>query len=78
MGGGTFGGDRVSAYLTDSLNFRKYLGTYINSNESIATVCKGDSIFIYRTKQNVATHKPDIENTRVYSVQDLRKANVFE
>jgi hypothetical protein len=78
MGGGAFGGDRVSVYLTDSMNFRKYLGTYINSEEKIVTECNGDSIYIYRTRENTHTHKNDIENTRIYSVQDLKKSNLFE
>lgn len=29
-GGGAYGGDMISAYLTDSTNFRKYLRTYDN------------------------------------------------
>jgi hypothetical protein len=78
MGGGAFGGDRESVYLTDSLNFRKYLGTYVNTEEYISIVCRGDSIYIYRTRENKHTHKNDIENTRIYSVQDLRKSNAFE
>lgn len=68
----------VSAYLTDSVNFRKYLGTYINSDESIATECHGDSVFIYRTKRNDSTTKREIVNTRIYSAEDLKKDKVFE
>ncbi|MHA4811762.1 hypothetical protein ACX0G9_26940 [Flavitalea flava] len=77
-GGGAFGGDRVSAYLTDSINFRKYLGTYINSNESIATVCKGDSLYIYRTITDESTQKPKIVNTTIYSAENLKKNREFE
>jgi len=77
-GGGALGGDRVSTYLTDSINFRKYLGTYINSNESIATVCKGDSIYIYRTKIDDSTHKPKIVSTTIYSAENLKKNRGFE
>jgi hypothetical protein len=78
IGGGAFGGDRVSVYITDSIYFRKYLGTYIDSEEKIVTVCNGDSIYIYRTRYNHQTHSSDIENTRIYSVQDLKKGNLFE
>jgi hypothetical protein len=78
MGGGAFGGDRVSAYLTDSVNFRKYLGTYIEGKESIATECKGDSVYIYRTKENAPRQKPIIVNRWVYTAEELKKSKVFD
>ena len=77
-GGGAFGGDRVSSYLTDSINFRKYLGTYDNANEGIATVCKGDSIYIYRTKQAGPHRKPDIVRRWVYTAKELKDSKVFD
>ena len=78
FGGGAGGGDRVSSYITDSVNFRKYLGTYINDAESIATVCKGDSVCIYRKKINETTQKFTIVNLSVFSVRDLKNSKTFD
>src|SRR3954469_2842379 len=48
ISGGAYGGDRVSDYLTDSTNFRKYIATYINSNAFYSYICKQDSIYIIK------------------------------
>jgi uncharacterized protein YozE (UPF0346 family) len=45
---GAFGGDRVSQYLTDSANFRMYVGTFDNAHEFYSYKCNGDSIVIYK------------------------------
>lgn len=83
-GGGAYGGDRVSDYLTDSINFRMYIGTFDNAHENFTYECKGDSIYIekvsieeegipYNTKSVVKV----IEKKTV-DLKTLRKQNKFE
>lgn len=78
VGGGAYGGDRVSAYLTDSVNFRIYLGTYITGNEAISVRCEGDSVHIYRSKMSDQTHQREITKTWGYSDPELKKSRKFE
>jgi len=78
-GGGAYGGDMISAYLTDSTNFRKYLRTYDNAHEGIAFECKGeDSINVYKQVLDTTTNKFKIISTTVYSLSELRKKKVFD
>ena len=77
-GGGALGGDRVSEYLTDRVNFRKYLGTFINSEGGIGAVCKGDSVYIYTNKDTGISHKPIIIDTKVYRLEDLINGKKFD
>ncbi|MBL7750391.1 MAG: hypothetical protein JNN29_03360 [Chitinophagaceae bacterium] len=83
-GGGAFGGDRVSDYLTDSSNFRIYIGTFDNANENFTYECKGDSIYIekisieeegipYKTKTVVR-----VIEKRVIDLNTLRNNGKFE
>ena len=77
FGGGAYGGDKVSDYLTDSINFRIYIGTYNNGDEAYSYECRGDSINIYKvigTREN----KNRIINTRIYSLLNLEKKKIFE
>lgn len=77
--GSAYDGDIVSAYLTDSVNFRVYLHTYDNAHERIAFECKGeDSICIYNQTFDTTTNKFKIVNTTIYRLSDLRKKRVFE
>lgn len=78
-GGGAYGGDMLSAYLTDSANFRKYLRTYDNAHEGIAFECKGkDSVIIYKQVLDTTTNKFKIVSTTIYNLLELRKEKVFE
>jgi hypothetical protein len=78
-GQGAFGGDLMSAYLTDSTNFRKYLFTYDNAHESISVDCKGEgSVLITKLIQDTTTLDFKIESTTIYRVSDLKKEKIFE
>ena len=46
FGGGAFGGDRVSEYLTDSISFRKYIGTFVDSDAGISYKVVNDTLYI--------------------------------
>jgi len=78
IGGGAYGGDRVSDYLTDSVNFRIYLGTYITGNEAISVECNGDSVHIYRSKMSDETQQWETTKTWGYSDAELRRSRKFE
>lgn len=45
-GSGALGGDLLSAYLTDSTSFRKYLGTFDDADGGYYCECKGDLIVV--------------------------------
>src|SRR5688572_2842400 len=63
-GGGAYGGDMISAYLTDSTNFRVYLRTYDNAHEGIAFECYGsDSVSVSRQIKDTATNRFKIVST---------------
>ncbi len=50
-GSGALGGDLYSSYLTDSINFRKYVGTYDDGEEMITAKCLGDNVVVMKTTQ---------------------------
>lgn len=78
-GGGAYGGDMISAYLTDSTNFRIYLRTYDNAHEGIAFECKGsDSVRVSKQITDTTTNRFKIVSTEVYSLSALRMKKVFE
>jgi hypothetical protein len=78
-GGGAYDGDMISAYLTDSVNFRVYLRTYDNAHEGISFECKGeDSVSVYKQTLDTATNRFKIVSTTVYSLSELRKKKVFD
>lgn len=78
-GGGAYDGDMISAYLTDSTDFRIYLRTYDNAHEGIAFECKGeDSICVYKQVLDTTINKFKIISTTIYSLSELRKKKVFE
>ncbi len=54
-------------YLTDSSNFRIYIGEFDNEHGGYSFKCQGDSLEIPET------YEGKIINTRRYSLIDLRK-----
>lgn len=73
---GAYGGDKVSDYLTDSANFRIYIGTFDNADGGYSFECKEDSVYVYLIDQRPTLNK--ILNTRVYSITNLKKQRKFE
>lgn len=70
-GGGAYDGDMISDYLTDSINFRLYIGTFDNAHENYTYVCKGDSVYI----EKVSIEEEGIPyNTRVITKVIERKS----
>ena len=75
IGGGSGGGDRVSQYLTDSTNFRIYIGTYVQLDKHYWYQCISDSI---RVNEVDELNGDKIISTRTFFLPDLQKENRFE
>lgn len=73
---GAYGGDKVSGYLTDSTNFRKYIGTFDNGINFYSFVCKGDSVDVYYGQSHSPQNK--IISIKPYLISDLKKEGKFE
>jgi hypothetical protein len=78
---GAFGTGLNSAYLTDSLNFRIFLGVYDEGNERFEVKCLGDSIVIEKTSTegiDLRWNDPLLQDKKIYSLKDLKKSKRFE
>ena len=72
FGGGAGGGDRVSQYLTDSLNFRIYIGTFIQEDNYNYYECVSDSIRVHKFIEGKKS------TTTGYSLATLKKEKHYE
>ena len=63
-------------YLTDSINFKLYVGSWDNEHEHFAYECKSDSIFI--EKLDVSEAKFRVLEKKAYSLQELKQKKMFE
>jgi hypothetical protein len=76
FGSGAYGGDLLSDYLTDSTNFRIYIGTYDDYKARYSYKCEGKSILVEKTagetKGNVLSEK------RKLDLDKLKKEHLFE
>lgn len=76
FGSGAYGGDLMTEFLTDSVNFRVTIGDYDNYDNSIVYSCKNDSIIVdFITGRN---SKIKVAKTKTYFLQQLIKENKFE
>ncbi|MEP6610227.1 MAG: hypothetical protein ABJA76_00020 [Mucilaginibacter sp.] len=65
FGGGAWGGDVDSSYLTDSVSFRKYLGTFDEEDGMIITRCNGDKITVERLERTELPATPGTSRLKV-------------
>lgn len=65
-------------YLTDSLNFRFYVGKFDNEHQNFSYYCKNDSVIIRKLETIDLSGERKIMQTRVFNLQELRKSKVFE
>jgi hypothetical protein len=81
-------------YLTDSVNFRMYVGKWDDEHENYSYICKGDSIEIEKFAENEEglSWQTDSSNgstylkgdsmkmieTKTYNILDLKKSKIFE
>jgi hypothetical protein len=83
-GGGAQGGDRVSDYVTDSINFRFYVGTFDNAHENITYECKDDSVYLEKIYRQVdgAPYNTKVVikvlERKTIDLKFLRKQNKFD
>jgi len=75
--GGVYGTNTIATYLTDSVNFRMYTGTYFEDDENMSYECKGDTIRV--SKISVAhLIKFMAVSTKTYSITFLKRKHKFE
>ena len=74
--GGAYGGDKVSEYITDSSNFRKYIGTFDNAVNFYSYICKDDSLYIYFSESHSPNNK--ILSIKNQLISQLKKERKFE
>jgi hypothetical protein len=74
FGQGALGGDRDASWLTDSTNFRIFLGAFDDAQGGISVECKGDSIFITQRPDDLDVNR-DIKSpvTKSYYLKELEK-----
>jgi hypothetical protein len=63
-------------FLTDSKNFKIYIGQFDNEHENFSVVCKEDSIQIFKFKAPVSGNQWDIIDTKTLSLSDLIKKKI--
>ncbi|BAU53299.1 hypothetical protein [Mucilaginibacter gotjawali] len=62
-------GNMASEYLTDSANFRVFLGTYNSKKASIQCKLSGDRITVEKKLNDANT--PEIIERKIYNLNDL-------
>lgn len=70
----------TSEYLTDSTNFRIYLGAY-TEDEQLITKYNGDNIIVEKltnTSSIPEWNQPKVTERKTYSLTGLKKQHVFE
>ena len=72
FGQGGYGTDLDSRWLTDSINFRIYLGTFDEGDGGIYVECGGDTVYVSQLIQPNAD-SPKKDSARIYKISDLRK-----
>ncbi|GAB2842167.1 hypothetical protein GCM10027043_51760 [Ferruginibacter profundus] len=74
FGQGAWGGDRDAKWLTDSTNFRIFLGAFDEVDGGIFVECKGDSIFITQRPDDLdVNHDIKYPVTKAYHLKELKK-----
>lgn len=73
--GGTLASDTYSDYLTDSVNFRKYVGTvYYDDEQNRWKIIDSNTVLVYRL--NIRNN--DTLEKKIYIISDLKKEGKFE
>jgi hypothetical protein len=74
--GGTLANDSYSDYLTDSVNFRKYVGTvYYDDEKNYCKALDSNRVLVYRLN---IRNKSDTLEQRVYIKSDLIMEGSFD
>lgn len=78
FGSGAFGTDIVSDYLTDSISFRKYVGTFDEGPEYYYYNILGDTIYIEKYKSSEDKAPKKLLDKRYLLISDLKRTGTFE
>lgn len=74
--GGALASDSYSNYLTDSVSFRKYIGTvYYDDEELYCKTLDSNRILVYRLN---IRNKSDTLEKEVYIISELKKKGKFD
>jgi hypothetical protein len=74
--GGAFSAELYSDYITDSVNFRFYVGSH-DEYAGFEYKCNGDTLFVRKFKVNEDRSSSIIENS-IFRLSVLRKEHKFE
>lgn len=66
-------GNLSADYLTDSVSFRKYIGTFDDEQGYFYYQCRGDSILVEKKEQDDDTGEIHIVSKRLYLLTDLKR-----
>ncbi|HEY4322840.1 MAG TPA: hypothetical protein VGN20_02610 [Mucilaginibacter sp.] len=80
-GGGALSTNVNSLYLTDSLSFRLYEGTYDEGDGAIVTTCKGDNISVEKyAHETLGQNSGELRTIekKTYSLKDLKDSHISD
>jgi hypothetical protein len=66
------------SYLTDSINFKVYVGQLNFENEEYRYECKGDTLMIFKYSKDFPNNTNHVVQTKTYSLSQLKKEGKFE
>ncbi|MBK7389099.1 MAG: hypothetical protein IPN13_12200 [Bacteroidetes bacterium] len=73
FGQGAFGGSRDAEWITDSINFRLFLGSFDEIEGGFSYKCNGDTIYVMQRPDAIAGNPKDTSVTTIYKISDLKK-----
>lgn len=77
FGSGASGSDMITDYLTDSMSFRIYAGTYDQGPEYYYYQINGDSILIQKFKSSVGSIQKKLLDKQLYFLSKLKYTNSY-
>lgn len=79
-GSGASGTDMITDYLTDSLTFRMYAGTYDQGPEYYYYQINGDSILIqkYKSSSESKSKQKELIDKQLYFLSKLKQSNSYK
>ncbi len=73
FGQGAFGGSRNVEWLTDSANFRLFLGPFDETEGGFSYKCNGDTIYVTQRPDAISGNPKNSSVTTLYKIRDLKK-----
>lgn len=73
FGSGAFGTDKVSDYLTDSILFRKYIGSFYEGVENYYYKVSNDTIYVEKYKVGIYVKGKTLLHREQLIISELKK-----